>query len=102
MLYSAICVFCTMVSIFILALLKKDNSIVDIAWGIGFILIAILTFFLEAGTEPRHILVTALIFLWVIENLDFYDMFGPFQEVFILHKSSGKLKSQWQALLSNT
>jgi steroid 5-alpha reductase family enzyme len=53
-----------MVSIFILALLKKDNSIVDIAWGIGFILVAILTFFLEAETVPRHILVTALIFLW--------------------------------------
>jgi steroid 5-alpha reductase family enzyme len=50
--------------IFMLAWIKKDNSIVDIAWGIGFILVAILTFFLEVGFEVRHILVTAMIFLW--------------------------------------
>jgi steroid 5-alpha reductase family enzyme len=64
MLYSAICVFIFMSVIFMLAWIKKDNSIVDIAWGIGFILVAILTFFLEVGFEVRHILVTAMIFLW--------------------------------------
>ncbi len=47
-----------------LALKKKDNSIVDIAWGIGFILVAILTFFLGTEFVVRHILVTVLIFLW--------------------------------------
>jgi steroid 5-alpha reductase family enzyme len=62
--YSAICVFIYMSFIFILAWIKKDNSIVDIAWGIGFIVVAILTFFLKAEFVARHILVTALIFIW--------------------------------------
>jgi steroid 5-alpha reductase family enzyme len=53
-----------MLSIFVLAWIKKDNSIVDIAWGVGFILVAILIFFLEPEFVTRHILVTALIFLW--------------------------------------
>jgi len=62
--YSAICIFFYMSFIFLLAWIKKDSSIVDIAWGIGFISVAILTSFLEAGFAPRHVLVTALIFLW--------------------------------------
>ena len=62
--YSAIFIFFFMSSIFLLAWIKKDNSLVDIAWGIGFIVVAISTFFLEAGSDPRHILVTALIVLW--------------------------------------
>jgi len=53
-----------MALIFWLAWIKKDNSIVDIAWGIGFILLAILTFFLETAFVTRHVLVTALIFIW--------------------------------------
>jgi steroid 5-alpha reductase family enzyme len=64
MLYSAVCVFLYMSFIFMMAWIKKDNSIVDIAWGIGYILVAILTFFWGAGFAARHILVTVLIFLW--------------------------------------
>lgn len=63
-LYSAICVFLYMSLIFMLAWIKKDNSIVDIAWAIGFILVAILTFLLRTGFVTRHVLVTALIFIW--------------------------------------
>ncbi|UCC39712.1 MAG: DUF1295 domain-containing protein [Candidatus Aminicenantes bacterium] len=64
MLYSTICVFLYMLFIFVLTWIKKDNSIVDIAWGIGFILVALLTLLLEPGYVARHILVTALIFIW--------------------------------------
>jgi steroid 5-alpha reductase family enzyme len=64
MLYSAICVFLYMSLIYMLAWIKRDNSIVDIAWGIGFILVAILTFFLETGFVTRHIFVTAMIIIW--------------------------------------
>jgi steroid 5-alpha reductase family enzyme len=53
---SALAVFFYMTAVYIIALIKKDNSVVDIAWGIGFILIALLTFFLEGGFEVRHIL----------------------------------------------
>ena len=61
---SAAAVFVYMTGVFVVALLKKDNSIVDIAWGPGFILVALWTFFLERGLEARHLLVTILILLW--------------------------------------
>jgi len=59
-------VFVFMTCIFVMALLKKDNSIVDVAWGIGFILVALLTFFLKSGFTWRHILVTGLVCIWGI------------------------------------
>jgi steroid 5-alpha reductase family enzyme len=53
-----------MTLMFAAAFLKKDNSIVDIAWGPGFVLITVLTFFLKPGFTFRHILVSGLIILW--------------------------------------
>jgi len=63
-LYSAVAVFVYMAVIFIVASFKKDNSIVDIAWGLGFILVALLFFFLEREFAVRHILVTVLVLIW--------------------------------------
>lgn len=61
---SALAVFIYMTFLFIMAMAKKDNSIADIGWGIGFILVAFLTLFLEPGFEIRHILVTGLVLIW--------------------------------------
>lgn len=55
-----------MLFLFLLALLKKDNSIVDIAWGMGFIMIALFNFFIQPGFTPRQLLVTLLITIWGI------------------------------------
>jgi steroid 5-alpha reductase family enzyme len=63
-LYSAIAVFLYMTVVFVLALARKDNSIVDVAWGIGFILVAMLTFFLEKGYTARQVLASLLVFVW--------------------------------------
>ena len=63
-LYSAICVFLYMTLFYVLGWIKRDNSIVDIAWGIGFIFVAMVSFFQETGFETRHILVTVLIIIW--------------------------------------
>jgi steroid 5-alpha reductase family enzyme len=62
--YSAAAVFVYMTLIYVIALFKKDNSIVDIAWGLGFVFIALLTFFLEKGFTFRHTLVTILVLIW--------------------------------------
>jgi steroid 5-alpha reductase family enzyme len=64
MLYSAIAVFLYMTFVFILALAKRDNSLVDVAWGIGFILVSLLTFFLTSTFTVRSILVTCLVIIW--------------------------------------
>lgn len=65
-LYSAAVVFVHMALVFVVALFKKDNSIVDIAWGLGFILVTLLTFFLEKEFFVRHVLVTVLVLIWGI------------------------------------
>lgn len=55
---SALTVFLFMNLMFLLALRLKDNSIVDIGWGIGFILIAGLGFWRHAdGVVPLAVLV---------------------------------------------
>lgn len=71
LLYSSVAIFIFMVCVFVIALLKRDNSIVDIAWGIGFILVATLTFFLSPGFTWRHVLVTCAVCLWGV-RLSFY------------------------------
>ena len=64
LLYAAAAVFLYMLFMFFAALLKKDNSIVDIAWGGGFILLALLTFILNGGRTLRSLIVTCLVVIW--------------------------------------
>lgn len=49
---------------FLLALLRRDNSLADVAWGGGFILVALLALVRGAGPQPRSLLVTALVVAW--------------------------------------
>ena len=57
-------VFIYMTAVFLVALFKRDNSIVDIAWGPGFILVGLAMFFLRPGFEARHILISVLVTAW--------------------------------------
>jgi len=61
---AALAVFIYLTAVFALALLVRDNSIVDIAWGLGFILVALLTFVIGQEQGPRQILVTTLVTIW--------------------------------------
>jgi steroid 5-alpha reductase family enzyme len=63
---AALAVLLYMSIIFIIALSKKDNSLADIAWGGGFILVAGLTFLLEKSYTERQLLANALVFIWAI------------------------------------
>ena len=53
-----------MIGVFLYSLLKKDNSVADIAWGIGFIIIALTSFLLHPLYSPKQILTLSLIILW--------------------------------------
>ena len=57
-------VFLYMTFLFFLALIKKNNSIVDVGWGIGFILVWTMTFILEPGGTARQLLAGALVIIW--------------------------------------
>lgn len=49
---------------FVLSLFKKRNDVADIAWGIGFMLITWLSFFLAENFSIRSFLVNILVSIW--------------------------------------
>jgi steroid 5-alpha reductase family enzyme len=50
---------------FIFALLTKRNDIVDIMWGLGFVIVAIITFLMSNDlSNLRRLIVTSLVILW--------------------------------------
>lgn len=57
-------VFVYMTLVFILALLKKNNGIVDVAWGPGFILVNSVIFALHGSGQARQWLCLALVWIW--------------------------------------
>lgn len=61
---SSIVLFVFMTALFILALKIKNNSIADIAWGLGFIVITIVSLLTSNYYGPRQILVSSLTFIW--------------------------------------
>ena len=59
-----IAIMAFMFVVWLLSLLKKDASIVDGFWGLGFVLIAWITFFLANGYSGRRWLITILTTIW--------------------------------------
>jgi steroid 5-alpha reductase family enzyme len=49
---------------FVVALIRKDNSVADIAWGLGFVLIAAVTLLRGGAWQARPVLATTLVFIW--------------------------------------
>ncbi len=49
---------------FIVSLLKKRNDVADVAWGLGFVLLAWSAFVLSDGPGVRGILVNILVSIW--------------------------------------
>jgi steroid 5-alpha reductase family enzyme len=50
--------------IFVLGQFLKDNSIVDIFWGLSFVVTAVFSLFYYGAGHPRQIIVTVLVALW--------------------------------------
>lgn len=49
---------------FVISLLKKRNDVADTAWGLGFVLLAWVSFFLSQDASGRGILVCVLVSVW--------------------------------------
>ncbi len=62
-----------MTIIYLNALIRKDNSIVDIAWGVGFIIIAVYTIVQSGEVDLRKMIVSLLVLLWGL-RLSFHIM----------------------------
>ena len=63
-LIAAIIIFCYMTGLFVIALIRRDNSIADIAWGFGFVIVAWATLSIVGSFYPRQILVCSLVLIW--------------------------------------
>ena len=49
---------------FILSLLKKRNDVADVAWGLGFVLMAWTSFYYTLSFSPKALLVNILVSIW--------------------------------------
>ncbi|MEE4253588.1 MAG: DUF1295 domain-containing protein [Desulfuromusa sp.] len=63
-LLSGFLLFCFMTTVFLLAMKLQDNSIVDIAYGLGFVLIGWSTYLLYGSGQPRQLLLLLLVSVW--------------------------------------
>lgn len=62
-LHTAVYILCYMSAIFILAIILKNNSIVDIAWGLGFIIIS-LNGIINNNPSVEIIIINSLVWIW--------------------------------------
>jgi steroid 5-alpha reductase family enzyme len=63
-LVNALVLFAFFVIFFILAQVKKNNGLADMAWGLGFVVIAVSSL-VQIGTyELMPLVITALVMLW--------------------------------------
>ncbi len=53
-----------MTVVFFLSLWLKNNSIVDVAWGLGFIMVGLTSFFLAEEWSFRGFIITLLVIVW--------------------------------------
>ena len=63
-LVSAAVVLVFMVASWIVSLRLRDVSIVDVCWGVAFVLVAVVCLALGDGDESRQVLMTVLIAIW--------------------------------------
>ncbi len=63
-LLAAVTVFCFMTALFLIAVMTKDNGVVDIGWGIGFMLVAAVTMENSGTLFPKQKLLMFLIVMW--------------------------------------
>lgn len=64
--YGALAVLVYMTLIWLVSLARKDASIVDIFWGLGFVLLAAVYLNFGSGYPARKLLLTALVAVWGI------------------------------------
>jgi steroid 5-alpha reductase family enzyme len=66
----ALAVLVYITALFLTALIRKDNSLADIAWGPGFILVGVLSFVRQPVHDPRALLAGGLVLAWGLRLLE--------------------------------
>ena len=50
--------------VFVVSIIRKRNDVADIAWGLGFVILAWLSFFIVGQYEPKALIVNSLVSVW--------------------------------------
>jgi steroid 5-alpha reductase family enzyme len=89
LLVSFLAAFLYQTILFAVALLRKDNSVADIGWGIGFLALWVITFLLEPNATPLQFLAGGLVAAWSL-RLSGY--------IFLRHRGRGEdfRYAQWR------
>jgi steroid 5-alpha reductase family enzyme len=61
---AAVTVFLYMSAAFAVALARKRNDLADIAWGVGFILVALVTALINGPLTARKVVILLMVILW--------------------------------------
>ena len=64
LLVSAIAILALMLSTWLLSIIVKNASIVDIVWGLGFVMVAWVARFSADGDSARQWLLVAMVSVW--------------------------------------
>ena len=51
---------------FLIGTILRNNSIIDMGWGLGFVLVSWFVYLRDSQTVPGQLLITALVSLWGI------------------------------------
>lgn len=62
----ALAVWLHMTTFYLLAILAKRNDLADVAWGLGFIMVAVVSGLANSGSTPRQVVVLTLVLLWAV------------------------------------
>lgn len=65
-LYSGLAIFAYMVLVFVWATLIKDNSIVDIGWGLGFVVVSLVGYYLHPAPTLSHAILLFMVVVWAL------------------------------------
>lgn len=60
----ALVAFWYMLALFVVALVRRDNSVVDVGWGVGFLLLALATFWWYEPYGWRPVIVLVMVAVW--------------------------------------
>ncbi len=62
--WCALIAFCYMTALFVIAMIRKDNSVADVAWGPGFIVVSWGALVINGNYNPTQFLVAGLVTVW--------------------------------------
>lgn len=62
--FLALCLFLYMNLFFVISWVKKRNDVADVAWGLGFVFIAWLSFYISGYYVWENILISTLVTIW--------------------------------------